>query len=263
MSLLELQRHIRAGILGRTPPALLDRIAADRLGAERRLQIYRNNTLISLTEALKTSFPVVTRLVGEKFFGFAADRFIRTHPPTAPLLSRYGAEFPRFLAAFEPAAALAYLPDVARLEWAVNEAYNAPDERPLEAAELAAIPDEHYAALRFSLLASCRFVASPYPIKRIWLANQGDATPATIDLATGGVTLLVMRRGFDVMLVELEAAEFAFLAALDAGKTVEAAFIDAVAQAPGFDLAQTLARQLARGSLARVHRPDLPSGAPS
>lgn len=263
MSLLELQREIRAGILGPTPPALLDRIAAAGLGPERRLQIYRNNTLISLTEALKTSFPVVTRLVGEKFFAFAADRFIRAQPPTAPSLTHYGAAFPRFLAAFEPAAALVYLPDVARLEWAVNEAYNAPDERPLETATLAAIPAELYAELRFSLLASCRFIASPYPVKRIWLANQADATPETIDLATGGVMLLVMRREFDVMLIELEPDEFAFLTALDAGKTVEAAFADAVQQAPGFDLAQTLARQFARGSLARVHRPAASSDAPS
>jgi Putative DNA-binding domain len=256
MSLLELQREVRAGILDAAPAALLARIAADGLDVERRLQIYRNNTLISLTEALRTTFPVATRLVGEKFFAFAADRFIRAHPPQAPRLIEYGATFPRFLAAFEPAGTLPYLPDVARLEWAVNAVYNAPDEPPLEPAALATVPEELYAVLRFSLRSGCRSVASPYPIKRIWLANQVDAPPETIYLDAGGVELLVMRRGFDVMLVELEPGELAFLAALDAGKTVEAAFADAVAAAPDFHLAETLARQFARGSLGRVVLPD-------
>lgn len=262
MPLLELQRDIRAGILGAAPAALLDRIADDRLGAEKRLQIYRNNTLISLTEALKTSFPVVVRLVGERFFAFAADRFIRTHPPQAPRLAEYGAAFPRFLAGFTPAADLVYLADVARLEWAINEAYNAADDPALDAAALASVPAEHYAALRFVLRPSCRFVASPYPVERIWLANQADAAE-TIDLGAGGAALLVMRRDFDVMLLELEPSEFAFLAALDAGKTVEAAFADAVAQAPGFDLAATLARQFARGTFAQVLPPDSAGEAPS
>ena len=263
MPLLELQHDICAGILGATPTTLLDRIVDDRLGAAKRLQVYRNNTLISLTEALKTTFPVVTRLVGEKFFDFAADRFIRTHPPRAPRLAEYGAAFPRFLAGFAPAANLVYLADVARLEWAINEAYNATDDPALDAAALAGIPAEHYAVLRFVLRPSCRFVASAYPVKRIWLANRADADAETIDLGAGGATLLVMRRDFDVMLLELEPSEFAFLAALDAGKTVEAAFADAVAQASDFDLAETLARQFTRGSFAEVCLPVAPDRAPS
>lgn len=263
MPLLELQHDIRAGILGATPAALLDRIVDDRLGAEKRLQIYRNNALISLTEALKTSFPVVTRLVGEKFFDFAADRFVRTHPPRTPRLAEYGAAFPRFLAGFAPAADLVYLADVARLEWAINEAYNAVDDPALDTAALGSVPAVHYAALRFVMRPSCRFVASPFPVRRIWLANQADAAAETIDLGAGGVALLVMRREFEVMLVELDPAEFAFLAALDAGKTVETAFAEAVAQASDFDLAATLARQFTRGSFAQVQPPVAPDSAPS
>jgi hypothetical protein len=255
MPLLELQQAMRDGIFGAPTASLLDRIAGAGLRPEQRLQVYRNNTLISLTEALKTSFPVVNRLVGEKFFAFAADRFIRSHPPQAPRLAEYGAPFPRFLAGFEPAAGLPYLPDVARLEWAIDEAYHAPDEPALDAAALAEVPAETYPALRLALQASCRFVASPYPVKRIWLANQPDAAPETIDLDSGAVSLLVMRRGFEVMLIELGAAESEFLAALDAGKPIEAAFVAASAHDPGFDLASALARQFQRGSLAQAVLP--------
>ena len=45
--------------------------------------------------------------------------------------------FPEFLARFPPAASLAYIADVARLEWAVNRALHAPDAAPLDVARLA------------------------------------------------------------------------------------------------------------------------------
>ena len=43
-------------------------------------------------------------------------------PPRTAWLDAYGTEFPEFLEHFEPAASLAYLPDVARLERAVGRA---------------------------------------------------------------------------------------------------------------------------------------------
>lgn len=256
MRLPELQQAMRAGILGEAPDALLAAILPAGLDPAARLQIHRNNTIIGLTEALKTTFPVVARLVGERFFGFAAASFIRMAPPAQPCLAEYGTGFPRFLAGFEPAASLPYLPDVARLEWVVNEAYNAPDEAPLAPAAIADLSQELYPRLKLALQASCRFVASSYPIKRIWLANQTDAPDAgTIDLGAGGVQLLVMRRGFEVALIELDAAEQAFLTALDAGKAIETAHGAALALDPNFDLAAVLARQFARGSLGEAIPP--------
>ena len=262
-ALPEVQADFAAAVLGEDTRAVVGLIVPDGLPSAARLQVYRNHVFSSLTEALETTYPVVCRLVDRRFFGFAADRYIRRHPPAGPCLFEYGATFPEFLAAFPPCAEHPYLADVARLEWAMNEAYNATDDPALDAAALAGIPAEHYAALRFVLRPSCRFVASAYPVKPIWLANQADAAAETIDFEAGGAALLVMRRDFDVMLLELEPSEFAFLAALDAGKTVEAAFADAVAQASDFDLAETLARQFARGSFAQVCLSVAPDSSPS
>jgi len=255
MSLHELQHAIREGVLDEPPGWLLEQIDGAGLRPEQRLQIYRNNTRISLVEALKANFPVVARLVGDGFFGFAADRFLRAEPPRVPCLAEYGSTFPGFLARFEPAANLPYLADVARLEWAIDEAVRAPDEAPLDPSSLAAIPKEQYPRLRFALQASVRFLSSPYPVKRIWLANQPGAAEESIDLDGGGGALLVMRRGFDAALIELEGAEHAFLVAIEAGNTIEAAFAEAATRDPAFDLAAGLARQFQRGSLARLLGP--------
>ena len=59
-------------------------VRADGIDFAGRLQVYRNNTFSSLTAALKDSFPVVCQLVDERFFGYAAQEYIRDHPPRAP-----------------------------------------------------------------------------------------------------------------------------------------------------------------------------------
>ena len=107
-----------------------------------------HNVLVSLTDALKANFPVVCAVVHERFFAYAADAFIRAHPPASPCLSEYGAAFPEFLRGFAPARRLPDLFDLARLEWAVLRAANAPDAAPIAAESLrhVAVADRGWSA---------------------------------------------------------------------------------------------------------------------
>lgn len=253
LSLRELQAVVGAGILGDAPEKLRGVVREDGLAFDRRLQVYRNNNFISLTEVLKATFPVVCRLVDEQFFGYAADAFIRACPPRAACLSEYGDAFADFLAAFAPAQRLAYLPDVARLEWAINEAYFADDAPALDPARIAALPQERYGTLSFLLHPSCRLVGSAHPVDRIWQAHQPDGDLDTpIDLAAGGCRLLVQRRGLDVQMTALDAAGHAFLAALEDGRSLQAAYETAAAIDGAFDLVAALAAHLARGTFSDI-----------
>ena len=254
LSLRDLQAAIGAHVLGARAldpdgPSLATHLREDGLRFERRLQIYRNNTYGSLTEALKDSFPVVCQLVDERFFKYAAHEYIERHPPRAPRLAEYGADFAAFLAGFEPARSLAYLPDVARLEWAINEAYQAADAPTLDPARIAAVPQERYAALAFVVHPSCRLVTSPFPVDRIWQAHQPGGDPATpIDLAAGGCRLLVDRRDGEIRFLSLDAPGRAFIEGLVAGRTLQAAYETAAAVDPTFDLVGALGTHLGRGS---------------
>ena len=140
--------------------------------AARHLQVYRNNVFESLVGALKAVYPVVERLVGTGFFAYAADGYIRHHPPASGNLHDFGDSFAGFLAGFEPARALAYLPDVARLEWAWHRAFHAADRAPLALERLAAVPPERYGQVRFRLHPSAQFIASDYPLLRIWRSTS-------------------------------------------------------------------------------------------
>ena len=66
----------------------------------------------------RRAFPVVKRLVGDKYFHAMANVFLLREPPFSPLLIHYGETFAAFVEEFEAAKPLPYLADVARLEYA-------------------------------------------------------------------------------------------------------------------------------------------------
>lgn len=204
-------------------------IIGDGLGAARRLDVYRNTFVGSLTRALQLAFPAVRRLVGDEFFESAAQVFIGEQPPRSAWLDEYGAEFPRFLTQFRPAASVRYLADVARLEWAVNRALHAPDVAALDLGRLAGVdPADH---CRVCLVAhpSVSLLTVDYCADVIWRAvlECDDAALARIDPAPGSVPLLVERCATRVDVVRLDAPAWRFMADLTEGLPLDAALANA------------------------------------
>src|SRR5574338_1556162 len=130
-SLREIQSSLRIALLGGDEEPACTWLRGDRLEPVARGAIYRHHVVATLTAALRATFPVVCRLVDERFFAYAADRYIQTDPPSGPCLFEYGAGFADFLAEFRACRSLPYLADVARLEWAMQRALHAPDAIPL------------------------------------------------------------------------------------------------------------------------------------
>lgn len=208
-----------------------------------RLQVYRNNVFVSLTQALADVYPVLVRLVGEDYFQQVARRFIRTHPSRSGNLQDFGRELAGFLGALPQARALPYLADVAALEWAWHEAFHAAGAPALDAARLATLPEETLGGLRFRLHPAARLLASRYPVLAIWEANQEGAPAAgEVSLDAGSDWLLVTRRGLARSIERLSPGEYALLAALAAGAPLAEACQAAAAAAPGIDLEAAMGR---------------------
>ena len=159
----------------------------------------------SLASALAATFPTVQAVVGADFFRGLARAFVGQSPPSQPVLAEYGAGFPAFVAGHDAARDLPYLADVARLDWALNLAFHAPAGGRLAAADLAALPADRLPSLRLGLAPGTALVASAYPLDRIWAASQPGAAADPVDLAAGGVRLLVLRRPDDAAFVTLSA----------------------------------------------------------
>ena len=258
-SLRELESSFGRALLGDAQDALLDLIAADGLTAAARLRIYRNHVLVTLTDALEATYPVVCRLVDARFFRYVADQYIRAHPPAVPCLFEYGNSFAEFLAAFGPAQHLEYLPDVARLEWAINCALHADDAATLDAARLGEVPADRIGGVTLVLHPSVSLLSSPWPVDRIWRANQPDADPdATVSLDTGGARVEVRRLGEDVVFRSLDAASYALRSALARGASLGHAAEAARRADPGVDLALSVHQLLADGIVTSIAAPTVP-----
>lgn len=212
---------------------------------EARFAIHRNTVFVGLIETLRSTFPVIGRLVGEDFFRAAARAFAADHPPKSPVLAEYGEGFAGFLEEFEPARELPYLADVARLEWLRNLAFHAPDRARLAFSALEAIPPGDVGGLRFEFHPSAGLIASPYPIVSIWRTNTHDADVEFIGPDLPGEAALVIRPKRRVMTLPLTIAEHGFVAALMCGKTLrEASMTDSV---------YAFARLISTGALCGLH----------
>jgi hypothetical protein len=250
-ALREVQAAFRRALIDGDEAAIVALVADDGIGASERVAIYRNNLAFALTDVLRDTFPAVCRLVDERFFAYAARQFIAREPPDRACLAEYGARFPDFLAAFPPCRALAYLPDVARLEWLMNVAAHAEDAETLTEAALADVADDAAPRLVLHLAPAIGLIASPWPVDRIWRANRpGMESDEVIDLAAGGVHLEIARRDGAVVLRGLDPASFAFRAAIARGATLGTAAAAAVSADAGFDLGAAFAALFAEGALA-------------
>jgi hypothetical protein len=228
--------------------------------AQDGLALHRRNVRASLEGAVATAYPVVSRLVGAAFFAEAARRYALASPSHCGDLNAYGGGFGDFLAAYPAAAALAWLPDVARLEWAMHECTHAADAPALDRAALealAALDGTAHERLRFRLHPAVRLLASRHPLLAIWEANQPgrDGTPAR---PAGGERLLVRREGEAVVAERLHPREWRFLARVRQGATLAAACAAFGATADS-RLAPALARHARAGVFAGFDLADAPA----
>jgi hypothetical protein len=242
-TLLEVQQAIRNRIIGRDAGEAASLLAAGY--PSNRFDIYRNTVVVALTKALQPNFPAVRNLVGAEFFDGAAQLFSAEHPPRTAYLDRYGDEFPEFLHNFPPAKPLAYLADVARLEWAVTCALHAPDTQSLDLQKLALLAPKDHCHVSFVAHPSVRLLRADHPVDRIWRAVLAgdDAALSTLDVDEGPVFLLIERRETGVEVERWDEPAWCFMSQLCAGCTIESAQW----MANGIDAPTELAKHLAHG----------------
>lgn len=223
----------------------------------RRFAVYRNNVVVSLTQALADTFPVVQRLVGDEFFAAMAGVYLREQPPRSPVLAHWGDGFADWLAAFAPARALPYLPDMARLERARVLAWHAADASPMpESALRERLADAAMLPLaRLALHPSCRVLRSPFDVYALWAAHQQEGDWPAVDIDRPCATLVLRDAADEVLVIGLDEPAAAFVDALGAGAT----FGEALTKVPGLDLVATLALLLRHGAITGCAAPGEPS----
>ena len=245
MKLAALETSFRDGILA-GDETVLAAFERGNLSEQKRLNIYRNNVFSNYRSALAAVYPTILSLVGDDYFRQAAQRYVQRYPSFSGDIHHYGEKFSELLASLPGAADLAYLPDVARLEWTIHAAFHAADCERLDLSRLQAIAPEDYPRLRFVLNPAARVLKSDFPVRKIWQVNlpdyQGDQH---VDLSEGGESLLVMRRNFVMEVEAISAADAAMVTSFQRNEKFERALAHALTLDPKFDVGEFLRRFIA------------------
>lgn len=217
-SLSELQCDFAAALAGRGGPP--------------GLAVYRANVHGNWAGALAGAYPIVRKIVGERFFHALSAEYARAHPSASGDLNEYGAALAQFVEAFPETRDLPYLADAARMEWLAHCAYYAADPVPFDPNRLSQDDAE---AWRLRLAPGCALLASPWPLGRLWTVHQDDFEgEVNVDLDAGPDRILVHRPTWRVQVRSLADGDYRFLAAAGGGASLGDA-LEAAAADPSFD----------------------------
>jgi putative DNA-binding protein len=193
----------------------------ERLGAIERVEIYADMYFYRLRDALKEDFGALCAVIGETGFHNLITDYLLVHPPSHFSLRWAGQHLPALLRTHVFSQRRPYLADLATLEWAILDAFDAPDAAPLDAAELARVPAERWPTLHFELTPTLRLLHLDWPVHTLWEQTQRREPP--FEPVPQPTALRVWRQDFRVFHQPIDAAECSALTALAEG----AAFADA------------------------------------
>jgi hypothetical protein len=205
------------------------------------MRIYQQQVIVYLVNALRKTYPLVLRMVGDDFFQLAAIAYSKQYPSRSGDLNEYGEYFSDFLAEYQPVKDLIYLAEVAQFEWICHTLLSAGVHAPMTFSVWKNFQPEQYEQLHFSLHPACKVMKFYYPILHIIELCETEV-PDSIELGNEGNYLLMMRRESDLNLVTLTVAEFTFLSLLQDNKSLATALSAALDVDSSFDLDAQLER---------------------
>jgi len=250
LALPELQRLFFQRIGGApADPALLAAVEPSAtLDPDGRLGVYADAYFWRLHGVLREDYPKVAAVLGPGALETLARDYLAAHPSDNPSARHFG----RHLAAFLDGRAdvAPFLPDLARLEWARVDAFDAPDAPALTLADLRTTAPGDWPGLRFVAQPSLIVLRSAWPIHAVWASPGGTPfTPAET------VVRVWRTPDWRVLHGPMDAAEEQALGALTAGEPFAVlceTFAHLEPEAAARETAALLARWVEDGLLAGV-----------
>jgi uncharacterized protein (UPF0276 family) len=221
--------------------------------AARRFDLYRGNMTTTWNKTLAAAYPVLLALVGEEFFGGLAHAYGHAQPSGSGDLNQFGAHFAEFLQGFPHVADYPYLPDMARLEWALHRAHYAPAEQGVTAQQVGALTPEQLESARLRLHPACRLLTFDWAVIPLWQAHQPGSGVAFPDEMAARSEGMVTRPHWTAQVVPLAQASRAALSVLAQGGEFGAALDAAFEIDDDFDVAANLRQWLEHALIVGIN----------
>lgn len=203
---------------GRRKRAPADRfvLPSRTLRPEQRVAIYADAYLARLVEALAEDFPAVSRLLGRRGFHAMCRGYLERFPSRSRSLNPLGRRLPEYLSD-RPAAR-----DLARVEVAMSEVFDAEGAEPLRPADFAAVASSTLAGARLAFVPAFRLLELDHAANSYVDAVRRERA-AVPRLKRTRAWMAVYRKEFKVWRLDLTEPAHAALSALLSGCTVSQA----------------------------------------
>ena len=192
-TLAELQARFQAAVIAGDDD-ILDLIPGNaRTSNDVLIGVYRYAYVARLVEVVASDHGELKRLMGDEAFDAMARAYIAAHPSRTPNARWVAQHLPEFLAASAPYAARPELADLARLERALADAFDALDAPVLALGDLTRHAPERWGDLAFTGHPSVIRLDFDRPILALWRALKDGNPPPSAAPATERERLLVWR----------------------------------------------------------------------
>lgn len=197
---------------------------SDLLSPVEQLEIYRQQFWLRHTSALVEDYPAVGRILGQEAWQELVEGYLGTYPPTGHSLRDLGGRFPEFVAS--NGAWLEHhelVTEMARLEWAYVELFDAAEAAPLDPRQLAEVEPAGFEAVRLVLSPALRLLRTRYPVTTL-RRRLLDAPHDNVAIPAPAPNRLVLyREGLQFRHEALQEPPFTLLEALAAQSSLGAA----------------------------------------
>jgi hypothetical protein len=129
---------------------------ADRVG------IYHDMYLARMEEALESDYPGLAHFLGPQRWHRLVRGYVEAHPSRSYTLNALGHHLPDHVFSAPRISHAGFCRDLARLEWAITEAFDAPETPVLSEEQLAAVEPDAWEGARLVPTAAFRLLALDY-----------------------------------------------------------------------------------------------------
>jgi hypothetical protein len=201
-----LQGEFQRGILTGDETVLAEILDSPKEKREVLFGVYKYAYGSRLVDAIRNDHKLLHIYVGDEMFDEIGQAYVAANPSQHPNLRWFSQGLPEFLKS-EPYGQYPILSDLAALEKALNDAFDAKDAPVVELADMAGFAPEVWDSLKFEAHPSvCRLDLSTN-VAAVWLALKNEEMPPDAVLLEQPARLLIWRQNVTPMFRELSDEE--------------------------------------------------------
>lgn len=193
MDLATLQARFQKAIVDGDDEVLSEILDSPKEDRTVLLGVYRNAYSARLIDFLKNDYPKLRALLGDEQFDELATGYIGAYPSQTPNARWFGERFPDYLSKQTGIDHHLFLSELAALDQALNDVFDATDVPPLRLEDLAAVAPEDWVDLSFAPNTAVRRLDLNSNAAEVWQALHNESEMPEIRTLSPAIPIIVSR----------------------------------------------------------------------